>query len=195
MNEVRIALTGFMGVGKSSVARHLGQILKCRRVDLDHVIEHTDGRRVVDIIDADGIDHYRRLETKCLQGVMNDSSSRILSLGGGTWTMPENREILKTNGFTSVWLESSFEHCWLNILTRERSARSPGTNKRRWNYSRNAKKFIASPTGILLSGPISLRSTSPEKLPTKFFLNYRIFWLRKGSISINIVSLDNLILA
>jgi shikimate kinase len=29
--------------------------------------------------------------------------------------MPENRKLLKENGFTSVWLESTFEHCWLNI--------------------------------------------------------------------------------
>lgn len=128
MNEVRIALTGFMGVGKSSVARHLAQILKCRRIDLDHVIERKDGRMVVEIIDADGIDHYRRLETICLREVMHDPSSRILSLGGGTWTMPENRELLKTNGFTSVWLESTFEHCWLNI-SNSRKERPLARNK------------------------------------------------------------------
>lgn len=128
MNDTRIALTGFMGVGKSSVARHLGQMLRCRRIDLDHVIEHTDGRRVVDIIDADGIDSYRRLETQCLRDVLGDSTSRILSLGGGTWTLPENRELLKTKGFTSVWLESTFEHCWLNI-SNSRKERPLARNK------------------------------------------------------------------
>ena len=29
--------------------------------------------------------------------------------------MPENRELLKLQGYTSVWLESTFEHCWRNI--------------------------------------------------------------------------------
>ncbi|MBK9767717.1 MAG: hypothetical protein IPP63_12240 [Chloracidobacterium sp.] len=40
---------------------------------------------------------------------------RVLSLGGGTWTLERNREIIKRSGLTSVWLESTFEHCWLNV--------------------------------------------------------------------------------
>lgn len=115
MKDIRIALTGFMGVGKSSVARHLSQLLKCRRVDLDLVIEANERRKIVEIIDTDGVDHYRMLETKQLERVLNESRSRILSLGGGTWTMPVNRDLLKAHGYTSVWLESTFEHCWLNI--------------------------------------------------------------------------------
>ena len=113
--EIRIALTGFMGVGKSSVARHLSQIVRCRRVDLDYFIETSQNRKIVEIIDGDGIDRYRELETENLERFLTESDARILSLGGGTWTMPENRKLLKENGFTSVWLESTFEHCWLNI--------------------------------------------------------------------------------
>ena len=116
MNEdIRIALTGFMGVGKSSVARHLSQMLRCQRVDLDMFIEDNERRRVAAIIDADGIDHYRSLETQYLQRFLNESDATILSLGGGTWTNAANRDLLKAHAFTTVWLESSFEHCWLNI--------------------------------------------------------------------------------
>ncbi len=104
-----------MGVGKSSVARHLAHVLKCRWIDLDRVIEQNAGRIVADIIDQDGIDFYRTLEAQNLEHVLNNTDSNILSLGGGTWTVPANRELIKGNGFTSVWLESSFEHCWLNI--------------------------------------------------------------------------------
>ena len=113
--DIRIALTGFMGVGKSSVARHLAGILKCRWVDLDKCIEEDAGRIVAEIIDGDGVEVYRALETKNLQRVLTEIGSPILSLGGGTWTVAENREMLKAHGFTSVWLESTFEHCWLNI--------------------------------------------------------------------------------
>ena len=113
--EVRIALTGFMGVGKSSVARHLAHMLRCRWIDLDRCIEEDDGRIVAKIIDTDGIDFYRALETKNLERVLTETDSRIVSLGGGTWTVPGNREMLKAHGLTSVWLESTFEHCWLNI--------------------------------------------------------------------------------
>ncbi len=104
-----------MGVGKSSVARHLSHLLKCRRVDLDHVIEQREQRQIVDIIDRDGIDRYREIETFYLEQVLAEPSTHILSLGGGTWTIEKNRELLKSSGYTSVWLEATFEHCWLNI--------------------------------------------------------------------------------
>ena len=113
--DTKIALTGFMGVGKSSVARHLAHVMKCRWIDLDKIIEENAGRVIADIIDQDGIEFYRTLESQNLELVLNETDSHILSLGGGTWTVPANRELLKVHGFTSVWLESSFEHCWLNI--------------------------------------------------------------------------------
>ena len=111
----RIALTGFMGVGKSSVARHLAHALGCLRTDLDNVIEETENRTIADIISTDGENRYREIETSNLERVIGDDTVRILSLGGGAWTVAENREMLKNKGFTSVWLESSFEHCWMNI--------------------------------------------------------------------------------
>src|SRR5687768_673460 len=128
MKDIRVALTGFMGVGKSSVARHLSNILRCRRVDLDFFIETNEGRKIAEIIDTDGVDHYRTLETKNLERFLDESNARILSLGGGTWTVAANRELLANKGFTSVWLESTFEHCWLNI-TFSRKDRPLARNK------------------------------------------------------------------
>ena len=112
---IPIVLTGFMGVGKSSVARHVAHKLGVRRVDLDYVIEEKAGRTIAEIIDADGIDAYRRTETAALIRVLNDPSTVVLSLGGGAWTIEQNRALLKNSGFTSIWLEATFEHCWLNI--------------------------------------------------------------------------------
>ena len=126
--DIRIALTGFMGVGKSSVARHLAHTLRCHRIDLDLFIEDQQGRKIAEIIDTDGVEQYRAMETQNLERVLTETDARILSLGGGTWTVPENRELLKTHGFTSVWLESTFEHCWLNI-TFSRKDRPLARNK------------------------------------------------------------------
>jgi shikimate kinase len=113
--DIRIAITGFMGVGKSSVARHLAQMLKVRRVDLDAVIEKSEGRKIAEIIDSVGEAKYREIETGNLRGVLAANDARILSLGGGTWTIKHNRDLLGEYGFTSVWLEASFDHCWRNI--------------------------------------------------------------------------------
>lgn len=104
-----------MGVGKSSVARHLEHITGCRRVDLDSLIEESAGRTIAEIIDNEGMDVFRKQETDVLIGVLESDHGCILSLGGGTWTIPENRELIKQYGFTSVWLESTFDHCWYNI--------------------------------------------------------------------------------
>ena len=114
-NGTRVALTGFMGVGKSSVARHLSMLLNCERIDLDTFIEENEGRKIHDIINKDGLTYYRRLESKNLRRALLETTAQILSLGGGTWTEAENRTLLKKQGLTSVWLESSFQHCWRNI--------------------------------------------------------------------------------
>jgi shikimate kinase len=127
--DARIALTGFMGVGKTSVARHLSYLLRCDRVDLDSVIEANERRSVVEIIDAEGINAYREIETWNLRRVLEENKAPILSLGGGTWTIPANRELIRQHGLTSVWLESSFEHCWYNIRS-SRKERPLARNKR-----------------------------------------------------------------
>lgn len=114
-NELKIALTGFMGVGKSSVARHLASLLRCKRVDLDHLLEVDEKRSIAQIIDADGENAYREIETRNLERAIKMDDVRIFSLGGGTFTLERNREILKSHGLTTVWLEATFEHCWLNI--------------------------------------------------------------------------------
>jgi len=113
--DVRIALTGFMGLGKSSVARHLEHVTGCCRVDLDTLIEESEGRSIAKIIDDGGLDTFRGIEKKNLENVLATRKNCILSLGGGTWTVSENRELIKSYDFISVWLESSFEHCWYNI--------------------------------------------------------------------------------
>lgn len=113
--EQRIVLTGFMGVGKSSVARHVAHLIKSKRVDLDHELEYGERRTVAQIIDAEGEPAFRDIESRYLQEALDRPDLRVLSLGGGTWTLERNREIIKRSGLTSVWLESTFEHCWLNI--------------------------------------------------------------------------------
>jgi len=134
-NDIRIVLTGFMGVGKTSVARHLANMLRCKRVDLDQFTEKNDGRTIAEIIDTVGEASYRQIETESLKKVMELPDVRILSLGGGAWTIPGNRKLLSESGFTSVWLEASFDHCWRNIAF-SRKERPLARNKQ------NARKLF-----------------------------------------------------
>ncbi len=103
-----------MGVGKSSVARHLSFMLGCQSVDLDYYIEETQKRTVAEIFQTEGEACFRQTETTNLLKIL-DCGARIISLGGGTWTIEKNRKIIKNHDFVSIWLESDFEHCWRNI--------------------------------------------------------------------------------
>lgn len=116
----RIILTGFMGVGKSTVARFLSFILKCKKIDLDYVIEEAERRTIAEIIESIGVAEYRRIETENLSRVLADGEAHIIALGGGAWTVEENRNLIKNHDFTTVWLESTFEHCWRNISCSKR---------------------------------------------------------------------------
>ena len=152
-NGTKVVLTGFMGVGKSSVARHLSSVLGCGRVDLDTYIEEHENRKIHDIIDADGLAYYRDVETNSLQQLLTDEAAQIISLGGGAWIERKNRKLLKDHGFTSVWLESSFQHCWQNIrrskkerpLARDKTAAKKLFDERQKIYALADWHFIIRP--------------------------------------------------
>lgn len=116
----KVFLTGFMGVGKSSVARHLAHMLKCPRIDLDTKIEKTQGKTIAELIQGLGVERFRELESEALEKVLADKTSAIVALGGGAFTIERNREAIKRAGDETVWLESTFEHCWTNIQMSKR---------------------------------------------------------------------------
>lgn len=109
-----------MGVGKSSVARHVAHMLGVRRFDLDFAIEDAEHASIAEVIDAMGEAAFRDLETAALSALLHRPDVRVLSLGGGTWTFERNRRLIIEAGFTSVWLDATFEHCWLNIAFSKR---------------------------------------------------------------------------
>ncbi len=117
-----------MGVGKSSVARHLSRLLRVKMVDLDAYIESSAGRKIASIIDIEGEEAYRRIETEALATVLETLPAHVLSLGGGTWISEHNRSLIRDNGLTSIWLESTFDHCWQNIR-KSRKERPLARNK------------------------------------------------------------------
>lgn len=125
----RIVLTGFMGVGKSTVARHLAFILGCEKVDLDALIEESEQRTIAEIVNSDGETRFREIETENLREILGSSKAKIVALGGGAWTIKANRELIKQHHFITVWLESTFEHCWRNIRLSKRE-RPLAKNKR-----------------------------------------------------------------
>lgn len=111
----RIVVTGFMGVGKSTVSRHLARLVNSTWIDLDSEIEKAEDRSVAEIVSGDGIEAFREFEADVLHRVLEDKEVIIISLGGGAFTSEANRNAIKESSVTSIWLEASFDHCWANI--------------------------------------------------------------------------------
>ncbi len=114
-DQTRIVLTGFMGVGKSTVAKCLSYLLRTEKIDLDRYIEEKEGLSVAELINQKGESYFRQIETERLREILAQNEMQIISLGGGTWISEENRALIKKHQCTTVWLESNFEHCWRNI--------------------------------------------------------------------------------
>ena len=85
-----IALTGFMGSGKSTVGRLVADALGCLFLDLDEVIVKKAGKSIPAIFEAEGEKGFRRLEKQALEQTVGKyaESTAVLALGGGTVTVP-----------------------------------------------------------------------------------------------------------
>ena len=97
MHKKNIILIGFMGTGKTTVGIALAQKLNWKHVDTDHLIEEREGS-ILEIFHKFGEAHYRQIEAKCVRQVTVDSE-QIITTGGGSVLLPENRIALKQNGF------------------------------------------------------------------------------------------------
>jgi len=116
-NRPHIIITGFMGSGKTTVARSLADILSRELVDLDQVIAEQEGRTPKDLIEQDGEDSFREIETGSLREVLAHGPPGVIALGGGAWTLDRNRKLIDHAGGITVWLDAPFEVCWERIHT------------------------------------------------------------------------------
>ena len=62
----KLYLVGFMGSGKTTMARALGRRLGWRALDLDEEIERREGRTVSQVFASEGEGYFRRVEREVL---------------------------------------------------------------------------------------------------------------------------------
>jgi shikimate kinase len=99
----KIYLVGFMGAGKSSIARALARRLDWRAVDVDEMIEQRERQPVATIFAKHGEPYFRAVERQVL---MDQIPTRhlVVATGGGTFVDPQNRAVISRDGL-SVWLD------------------------------------------------------------------------------------------
>jgi len=94
-----IILTGFMGVGKTSVGTRLAKDLGFTFVDTDEQIEADQNITVTGIFSTFGEPYFRDVETRIIKQIL-ENENQVVSTGGGAVIRDENRRVFKENGIT-----------------------------------------------------------------------------------------------
>jgi shikimate kinase len=134
-----IALIGYRGSGKSTVARHLAALLGWQWCDADALLEDRVGCSIREIFSKYGEPQFRAWEAELLEELVQQPAT-VLALGGGVVLRPENRQRLRQ--IATVWLVAPAEVLW------ERIQRDPTTHGRRpdltaWKGLQEVQQLLA----------------------------------------------------
>lgn len=92
-----IYLIGFMGAGKSTVAKELAAKTGARRIEMDQMIVEQQGMAISEIFEKYGEEHFRDLETELLHSFLKEENL-VVSCGGGSVLRDENARLMKESG-------------------------------------------------------------------------------------------------
>lgn len=105
---MKIFLLGYMGSGKSLIAQYLAKNLNFTPLDLDDHISLIEEKTIPEIFSSMGELYFRRLETKVLVDVLEEPTSMVVALGGGTPVYGNNLQLIKdTPNVKVVYLKAS----------------------------------------------------------------------------------------
>lgn len=111
-----VAISGFMGSGKSSIGRMVATRLGRRFIDLDVLVEQREGMGIQELFAERGEEGFREVEEEVLTHVLEAKMDEdlILALGGGTVTRPESARRLAAAAFV-VWISVPAVELWKRV--------------------------------------------------------------------------------
>jgi len=103
-----VYLIGYMGVGKTTLAKLLAEQLQLSFWDTDQIIEQQEKRSIAEIFKKKGELYFRLLETGLLKYY---NSKGIMACGGGLAIHNNNMELINSKGI-SIYLKASSNHLY-----------------------------------------------------------------------------------
>ena len=95
---MHLFMVGPPGIGKSSVAPALARHFGASVIELDREIERRAGKSCKDVIEQDGMDRFRDLESSALLKLAQTPSWVVVDTGGGAPIREENRALMRRLG-------------------------------------------------------------------------------------------------
>jgi shikimate kinase len=102
----KVYLVGFMGAGKTTVARALAKRLDWQVEDIDDRIEKRERRDISTIFRQEGEPYFRTIEQQELISLL-PARGTVIATGGGTIVDPVTREMMLRDGAV-IWLDAPF---------------------------------------------------------------------------------------
>lgn len=103
-------LVGFMGAGKTTLGKVAARQMRATFLDVDQLMEATEGMSVASIFELKGETYFRNQESKTLQeAVLRASPGTIISTGGGAPCFHDNIAFLNQHSVTMFLDVSPFE--------------------------------------------------------------------------------------
>ncbi len=109
-----------MGAGKSTIGRHLAQMLHLEFHDSDQEIESRTGADIAWVFDVEGEEGFRRRETQVVAD-LTEKQGIVLATGGGSIQSKEIRNNLSARGIV-VYLETTIDK---QVARTQRDKRRP----------------------------------------------------------------------